>query len=451
MKPQYHDTAVVTFGRMNPPTLGHLAIINKVAEIAKALDATGRVYLSQSQDPKTNPLSERDKYRYISAVAPEGVEIVRNKTFKSLDTGLVRSVKHPFDMLTQLAQEGFKIVYFVVGENREGHYNRMYDWAKQVGLRDFEIVNVGELARGVHASDLRKYAKDGDFVAFSRGCAVKGNLARQMYNAVRAALNKPVKKKSQLAIKKESLAVTRALNSILRECINSGVSPQTLPKFNHLKEAANREGLEFTSDCYEKMLNAVNAFFGLPRGITLPLVEQDRNVHTRLENKTRTQFRLFTESELSQATKAWIEKISFLSDDIASVLQIALHWPDVLQMMADDKAMFKLDNVNHYLGEMLAVAKFIKEDSVIRGALLANGEEGAKTLLELIEVMVILHDSRVNYRMLKINHAHYKQLLWKAKQLAVTVCKALADAYTNLKTNEQLPEDEHTKIFGTSN
>jgi hypothetical protein len=157
------------------------------------------------------------------------------------------------------------------------------------------------------------------------------------------------------------------------------------------------------------------------------------------------------ESELSQATKAWIEQISFLSDDIASVLQIALHWPDVLQMMADDKAMFKLDNIDHYLGEMLAVAKFLKEDSVIRGALLANGEEGANALMELIEVMVILHDSRVSHRMLKINHAHYRQLLWKAKQLAVAVCKAFSDAYTNLKTNEQLPDDEHAKIFGTPN
>src|SRR6056300_1733227 len=47
-----------TFGRFNPPTIGHEKLINKV----KSLPTNDyKIYLSRSQDTKKNPLSPRDK------------------------------------------------------------------------------------------------------------------------------------------------------------------------------------------------------------------------------------------------------------------------------------------------------------------------------------------------------------------------------------------------------
>ena len=45
---------VFTFGRFNPPTNGHEKLINKVAALATGNNY--KIYASQSQDPKKNPL-----------------------------------------------------------------------------------------------------------------------------------------------------------------------------------------------------------------------------------------------------------------------------------------------------------------------------------------------------------------------------------------------------------
>ena len=44
-----------TFGRMNPPTIGHGKLLDKLA--SKAGRNPYKIFLSQSQDSKKNPLS----------------------------------------------------------------------------------------------------------------------------------------------------------------------------------------------------------------------------------------------------------------------------------------------------------------------------------------------------------------------------------------------------------
>jgi hypothetical protein len=50
-----------TFGRMNPPTIGHGKLLDVLA--AKAGRNPYKIFLSQSQDPKKNPLSYTDKIK----------------------------------------------------------------------------------------------------------------------------------------------------------------------------------------------------------------------------------------------------------------------------------------------------------------------------------------------------------------------------------------------------
>ena len=54
---------VVAFGRMNPPTVGHQALVSATQEHAKKVGGTAEVHLSKSEDPKKNPLSYKDKLR----------------------------------------------------------------------------------------------------------------------------------------------------------------------------------------------------------------------------------------------------------------------------------------------------------------------------------------------------------------------------------------------------
>lgn len=49
-------TAVITFGRMSPITVGHEKLVNTIKRVASEMNATPLVYLSHSYDNKRNPL-----------------------------------------------------------------------------------------------------------------------------------------------------------------------------------------------------------------------------------------------------------------------------------------------------------------------------------------------------------------------------------------------------------
>ena len=54
-------TAVFTFGRFNPPTIGHEILVDKVATVAKRNRGDAFIFPSSSQDAKKNPLDYKDK------------------------------------------------------------------------------------------------------------------------------------------------------------------------------------------------------------------------------------------------------------------------------------------------------------------------------------------------------------------------------------------------------
>ena len=51
-------SVVMAFGRMNPPTVGHQKLVNKVRELADRHNAHHEVIVSHSQDAQKNPLSQ---------------------------------------------------------------------------------------------------------------------------------------------------------------------------------------------------------------------------------------------------------------------------------------------------------------------------------------------------------------------------------------------------------
>lgn len=56
-----NKTAVVAFGRLNPPTIGHEKMINKMASLANGEKA--KLYLSHTTNSKKDPLSYDSKLR----------------------------------------------------------------------------------------------------------------------------------------------------------------------------------------------------------------------------------------------------------------------------------------------------------------------------------------------------------------------------------------------------
>ena len=79
-----------TFGRFNPPTIGHEKLINKVASV-RADDY--RIYLSRSEDPKKNPLSPRDKLSLMKQMFPRHARKIQINTTNMILRYLYRIVQ----------------------------------------------------------------------------------------------------------------------------------------------------------------------------------------------------------------------------------------------------------------------------------------------------------------------------------------------------------------------
>jgi len=167
-------TAVVTFGRMNPPTIGHQKLVDKV----KSIPGDHFVFLSQTQNPKKDPLDFHTKLKFAQAFFPD-------VTIGS------ESVRTPIDALKKLDELGYDNIMFVVGSDRLKGFEFLHKYnGKEYNFNNIEIVSAGERdpdadgAEGMSASKMREAAATGNFEAFVQGVPNK-KLAEKMYQAVR--------------------------------------------------------------------------------------------------------------------------------------------------------------------------------------------------------------------------------------------------------------------------
>ena len=52
-------TVVFSFGRLNPPTIGHQKLLQKIVQTAKRMSGQPMMFVSYSQDAKKNPLTAK--------------------------------------------------------------------------------------------------------------------------------------------------------------------------------------------------------------------------------------------------------------------------------------------------------------------------------------------------------------------------------------------------------
>ena len=176
-------TAVFTFGRFNPPTIGHEALVNRVVEVADKLNADHYIYLSHSQKPPKDPLAAKDKLAVARAAFP-GANIL-----------LDPEVKNPFTALGKLEQE-YDTIILVVGGDRIPDFKKMADFKRKEGKIDFKVVSAGERdpdaegVEGMSASKARALAADGNFDAFAQSLpdSVSSAQKKKVFNQIRKSV-----------------------------------------------------------------------------------------------------------------------------------------------------------------------------------------------------------------------------------------------------------------------
>jgi len=180
-------TMAFTFGRFNPPTIGHEKLINKVASI-RADDY--RIYLSRSEDPKKNPLSAREKLSVMKQMFPRHARKIAINT-----TNMI------LDICTELHNQGITEIFMVVGSDRVREFetiiNKYNNVKSRHGYYNFDNVNVvsagerdpdAEGASGMSASKMRAAAAKGDLKSFEKGLP-RGVNADALMKQVRKGMN----------------------------------------------------------------------------------------------------------------------------------------------------------------------------------------------------------------------------------------------------------------------
>ena len=159
------DTLTVTFGRFNPPTVGHGKLLSAAKKASEGGDL--KVYPSRSQDPKKNPLDPDMKISFMRKMFPDYAENIINDS----------EMKTIFNVLVLASEDGYDNVNIVVGSDRQAEFENLatkyngelynFDQIRVIsaGVRDADAEGV----EGMSASKMRKAVADNDFESFRKG------------------------------------------------------------------------------------------------------------------------------------------------------------------------------------------------------------------------------------------------------------------------------------------
>ena len=173
-------TAVFSFGRMNPPTIGHEKLVAKINAVAKQNNAMPHLYLSQSYDSNKNPLPYATKIALAKKAFGSMVMKSRSKT-------LMQVAKELEDM-------GHTKLIMVAGSDRVAEFKTLLNKynGKDYTFDSIEVVSAGERdpdaegVAGMSASKMRAAAANGDEKAFKSGLPKKlQSSSSKVYQAVR--------------------------------------------------------------------------------------------------------------------------------------------------------------------------------------------------------------------------------------------------------------------------
>ena len=180
-----------TFGRMNPPTIGHGKVMDTLA--SKSGKADYKVYVSQSQNAKKDPLTYNQKVKHIRKMFPKHARNVM----------MDKKIKNVFDVAASLYDQGYRNVNMVVGADRIMEFKTLLNKYNNVkarhGFYNFKRINIvsagardpdAEGVEGMSASKQRANASANDFVSFSQGVprTMSNKDARSLFNDVRKGM-----------------------------------------------------------------------------------------------------------------------------------------------------------------------------------------------------------------------------------------------------------------------
>ena len=199
------------FGRMNPPTIGH----EQLLDTCKSVGGDYRIFVSQTQDKKKNPLDYSTKISFIKKMFPNhAANVVENQALNTI--GKVASF---------LYDQGYRHATIVGGSDRIDDLHKLLkDYngveGKAHGYYKFDTLDAkssgdredgAEGVAGISASGARAAAANGDINAFAEATGA-GKYVEELYAAVRKGLG--VKEDVEEALMGNALTWPEVANKI---------------------------------------------------------------------------------------------------------------------------------------------------------------------------------------------------------------------------------------------
>ena len=184
VKDRASNPAVFTFGRFNPPTIGHGKLLDKVASVRP--DAKYYVFVSHTQDAKKNPLDYETKISFLKRQFGKHTnEIVQNEGIRTI-----------IDVMQYLEQQGHDGVIMVAGSDRVKSFNDLlqkyngqeYNFDKIIVTSAGERDPDSEGVEGASASKARQAASQGNMAAFAKMIQGPDQIVKDMYTSVRLGM-----------------------------------------------------------------------------------------------------------------------------------------------------------------------------------------------------------------------------------------------------------------------
>lgn len=157
---------IMAFGRFQPPSIGHELLINFVKKIAQKQDADYSIFVSKTQDKKTNPLHIDRKMHYLKKMFP-------NTNFIAANENMIN-----FIQAANSLSKKYKHLVMIAGSDRVPEYKRMlekYNGTDAFSFETIEVVSAGErdpdsdAVSGMSGTKMRESAKNGDYQTFKKG------------------------------------------------------------------------------------------------------------------------------------------------------------------------------------------------------------------------------------------------------------------------------------------
>jgi len=176
-----------TFGRFNPPTVGHMKLAAKMKSVSRGHDV--QIFTSHTTDKKKNPLTNKQIRQFMNPMLPSGIDVQRT------------DAKTVFDVVTNLHDQGYEHIQMVVGSDRIKEFNNLLNKYNGVKARHgyykfktIKVISAGERdpdskgIDGMSASKMRQLVSVGDEKTFVDSLPRGYKLGKQLYKAVQKGM-----------------------------------------------------------------------------------------------------------------------------------------------------------------------------------------------------------------------------------------------------------------------